>query len=442
MSAPSRFVALVTLVLSATPALGNELVRMHERYLPGYQYHVSTRVQQFSAALSVPTEKDKQSGRSLSMTGESRLEYDERILDAVGADVRKTLRIYRVTELKRRVGPQEQENSIRQSVRRLVVMRHGTSEVPFSPDGPLMWGEIDIVRTDVFTPALAGLLPDYSIRPGDRWKAGVAAVQELTDFEKIDDGMIECRFEQLTTLAGRRAARITLAGTVRGVNEDGPGRMRFDGSFYFDLESNHLCYLTFEGTHELLDSKGNVSGTNRGRFTMTRQAHVRPADLSDDLVRRITTEPTNDNTLLLFDNPEIGVRFLYPRRWRLGTIEGRRLILDESNGSGLVLTLDPVKAIPATATLQTEAQSVIRQQQGRVLGSSRPTTLQVGERGLEQFALEAELSGRRVLLDYYVMRQRDGGGTIHAHLRPDDQSALRADVERIARSVVITKAIR
>jgi hypothetical protein len=40
------------------------------------------------------------------------------------------------------------------------------------------------------------------------------------------------------------------------------------------------------------------------------------------------------------------------------------------------------------------------------------------------------------------MRQRDGGGTIHAHLRPDDQSALRADVERIARSVVITKAIR
>src|SRR5260370_935257 len=61
------------------------------------------------------------------------------------------------------------EGSLRPAGRRLVVMRQSGTKAPFSPDGPLTWGEIDLVRTDVFTPALAGLLPDPEVRGGDRW---------------------------------------------------------------------------------------------------------------------------------------------------------------------------------------------------------------------------------------------------------------------------------
>ena len=42
----------------------------------------------------------------------------------------------------------------------MVVIKAGERKAPFSPDGPLTWGEIDVVRTDVFNPALVpGLLP-------------------------------------------------------------------------------------------------------------------------------------------------------------------------------------------------------------------------------------------------------------------------------------------
>src|SRR5207302_5852533 len=120
-------------------------------------------------------------------TGKSAIEYDERVLTAdTDGQVQKTFRIYRRIDFQRKVGDRPQESTIRPSVRRLVVLRHENAEVPFSPDGPLTWGEIDLVRTDVFTPALLGLLSEKAVNLGDRWKASKAAIQELTDMERIE----------------------------------------------------------------------------------------------------------------------------------------------------------------------------------------------------------------------------------------------------------------
>ena len=62
---------------------------------------------------------------------------------------------------------------------------------------------------------------------------------------------------------------MALSGTVRGINEDGPNRQQLDGYFFFDLESNHISYLTFKGVHVLLDRDGKESGRVEGRFVLT-----------------------------------------------------------------------------------------------------------------------------------------------------------------------------
>src|SRR5262249_40103566 len=162
--------------------------------------------------------------------GTSALEYDERVLSLEkDGRVAKTVRYYRQVAFQRKVGPQEQQNTLRPPVRRLVVLRHNQVEVPFSPDGPLTWGEMDLIRPDVFTAALTGLLPAAAVKPGDQWQAAAVAVQELTDLEKIDEGGLSCKLEQLTTVAQRRHARVSFTGAVRGLGEDGPNRQRLDG---------------------------------------------------------------------------------------------------------------------------------------------------------------------------------------------------------------------
>lgn len=434
------FLGVVVLLGVATAARCQDALTLREAFPVGYQYHVSTRVD-LTGSLALPPDKGQTTPRTLPITGESAIEYDERIL-TLGTDrqVSKTARIYRQIDFNRKVGDLPQQSTIRPAVRRLVVLRHKQSEVPFSPDGPLTWGEIDLVRTDVFTPALVGLLPDKPVRPGDHWTAAVAAIEELTDLERIE-GKLDCRMDQVTLFSNRRHARVSLSGSVRGLNEDGPSRQEMEGYFFFDLESNHLSYLYLKGVHYLLDKDGKEKGRIEGRFVLTRQAHQRSADLSEEAWRNVPQEPNAENTQLLYDNPDLGVRLLYPRRWRVAGVRGRQLAIDEVNGSGLLLTLEPPARVPLAAQFLAESRNYLQQQKAKVLRVDAPRRLQGTPREMDYFAIDIEAMNQRATMDYYIVRQGEGGVVLAARLLPNDLANLRKEVEAMARSVTITRPI-
>jgi len=438
---PIVYLSLAFLVgglLSTWPATAaaEESLLLREAFPAGYVYHVSTRVE-LAGSLSMPPEKNQ------TVTGTSAIDYDERVLDAgTGAQVPKTLRIYRRIDFQRTMGDRQQESTIRPQVRRLVVLRHKNAEVPFSPDGPLTLREIDLVRIDVFTPALAGLLPDKSVTPGDRWTAGVPAVQELTDMERVDKGQVDCRLEQVTLLGKRRHARVAFSGTVRGTNEDGPNEQQLDGYFFFDLESNHLSYLSLHGVSSLLDKEGKVLGSVEGRFVLSRQAHAQVPDLTEEALKGVALEPNADNTLLLYDNAELGIRFLYPRRWHVASAQANQVALDEPKGSGVLLTVEPAERVPAGAQFLLESRDFFVKQKAKVLRVDEPRRVQASPRELDHFALDVEVAGERALMDYYVIRQAAGGATLAGRLQPTDLPALQKDVESIARSVVVERPAR
>ena len=221
------------ILLSAGPSAAQEAVVLSETFKPGHAYHVDVQVK-MSGKLALPTAKGKPP-QIVPVEGVSRLTYDERILDSDDAMTQKAVRSYREVEFKRVVGTNSQDAGIRPSVRRMVVIRTGERRAPFSPDGPLTWGEIDVVRTDVFNPAaIPGLLPTGPVKPGQSWKATAAAVIELTDMEKVEEGGLTVEFLGMTTLLGKPAAKLRISGTVRGVNEDGPNRQKLEGTAYFN----------------------------------------------------------------------------------------------------------------------------------------------------------------------------------------------------------------
>ena len=405
---------------------------MLETFAPGYQYHVSCRVN-ITGNLKGPDVKDKQ----LTLTGSSAIEFDERVLVEKENRVDKTVRVYQKMDFERTVGEQHQQSSLRPSVRRMVVLRHNQFEVPFSPEGPLTWGEIDLVRTDVFTPALAGLLPSQAVKIGDQWQADMVALKELTDLEQISDGGLTCTFDSLTTLVGRQQARISFHGSLRGIGEDGTARHQLEGQLYFDRVSNHLSYLHVKGTHYLVDKNGQEQGSVQGTFVLTREPVSRAPGLSDADLRGVTMDPTDDNTLLLFERSDLGVRLLYPRRRRVAGVSGRQIALDEKNGNGLLLTLEPATKLPTAAQFHQEARTWLNQQKANVFRMDSPKSL---SSGVDNFAVDAEINKQRLVLDYYVLRQPGGGATIVARLAPGDLVGIRKDVDRIIKSMQLNAA--
>jgi hypothetical protein len=436
--------ALVTLVIvlvAAGPGRAQAPVQLSESFTPGYEYHVSTRVD-LSGSLTLPPEKAGASAKTLAVTGKSAIEYDERVLaQEKDGRVGKTVRLYRRIDFQRNVGDQAQESTIRPEVRRLVLLRLAQAEVPFSPDGPLTWGEIDLVRTDVFTPALTGLLPAGAVKAGDGWPAAREAVQELTDLERIEEGGLGCKYVGVTMVGNRRHARVEFTGGVRGLGEDGPSRHTLEGYLFFDLESRHISYVSLSGVQQLLDKDGKVVGKVEGSFVLTRQPHTRARELSDEGLRGKALEPNDDNTQLYYDNPDLGVRLLHPRRWHIAGVRGRQIGLDEKKGSGLLLTVEPLKQVPAAAAFLQEARTYLQGQKATVVRQEGPVTVQGAPQTVERFSLETAMGTERVTLVYFVIRQPLGGATLVARLLPADLLALQREVERVARSVVITKPL-
>jgi hypothetical protein len=406
-------------------------VRMVEAFAPGYQYHVSCRVS-IAGTLHMTEGKAKQ----LALVGSSAIEFDERVLLEKDKKVDRTIRVYRKMDFDRKVGDQQQQSSLRPAVRRMVILRHNQFEVPFSPDGPLTWGGIDLVRTDVFTPALAGLLPGQAVKPGDRWQADVIALKELTDLESIDEGGLTCTLDSFTTLVGRQQARVSFQGSVRGVGEDGSARHQLEGQLYFDLVSNHLSYVHVKGTHYLLDKSGQPQGQVEGTFVLTREPLNQARGLTDADLHGLTLEPNDENTLLLFEQSDLGVRFLYPRRWRVAGVSGRQIALDENHGNGLLLTVESGAKVPTAAQFHQEARTWLTQQKANVFRIDQPKAL---ASGLDNFAVDTEINKQRVVLDYYVLRRNQNGATAVARLAPNDLVSLRKDVDRIVKSVQFAK---
>jgi hypothetical protein len=165
-----------------------------------------------------------------------------------------------------------------------------------------------------------------------------------------------------------------------------------------------------------------------------------PADLSDASLRDLDLKPGAENTLLLYDNPDLGVRFLHPRGWRVGAVQGKQVTLDHSRGAGILFTVEPAAKVPTADDYLKETLGVLEKQKATVTGTEKPTRLRADPVTLDRFALDATIGANKLRLEYVILKQSDGGATVAATL-PADDADLRPEVARIVRSLSVTKKI-
>src|SRR5260370_15169608 len=188
----------------------------------------------------------------------------------------------------------------------------------------------------------------------------------------------------------------------------------------------------------LLDKDGKEVGRVEGQFALTRQFDHRIGDLSDEAMRGLKIEPTDENTRLLYDNPDLGVRFLHPRRWKVMGVRGRQIAVDDTNGNGMLMTLEPISQAPTGAQYLRESKEWLEKQKAKI-ATIDPVRRIGSDRGeLEHFTLDVELPTEKVVMDYFVIRQALGGVTIAARLLPAHLLESKKDVENMARSIVVT----
>jgi hypothetical protein len=394
-----------------------------------------------SGKISVPVGEGKPA-KIVDLSGSHHFQYDERPLPSEDPAGKKLVRGYRVFEFTRTISGLEQKAAIRPEVRRMVVLRSDKGKkAPFSPDGPLTFDEIDVVKNDLFCPTLvAGLLPTKAVETGAKWAASEAAVIDLTDLDKVEGGGLEVEFVGVIESNKKKYGKLTLSGSVKGMNEDGPSRQQLDGTIYFDLAANRLSYMKVNGVQELLGPNDQPTGKIEGTFTLTREASPNGEEFSDEALNKVDLKPTDDNTQLLYDNPDLGVKFLHPRRWRVGVVQGRQFTLDEPQGGGILFTVTPPGKTPTAAAFQSEVKEFLAKQKAKLAPIPEPKRWQA-KPAIDRFDIDAELGNGRVRMGYAVLTTADGGVTVAARLPEKLVAELSPDLDRVLKTFSVTKKV-
>jgi hypothetical protein len=375
----------------------------------------------------------------LPVEGSSQVEYHERILTVAGSgSVQKVLRCYSRLEYRRKIGDQPQTSSLRPAARRRVLWRTPAGQIDcFCPDGPLLWSELDQVKWELFTPLLAGLLPDRQVAPGDKWQAHHSLTLGLTDLETLETGGLVCAFRGVQAIAGGVVAVIDLSGNVTGINADGPNRQRLEGVAYFDLEQELVSFMSLSAASWMLDAQRREVGKIEGQFQLTRRRALVP-ELSDIQIRSLDSEPKLENTWILHQNSDAGLEMQYPRHWHLRKADHRQLILETADGAGLLVTIEPLAQLPSAAQFQQEAINALTRQSFRILRQHAVRRISPPPKAIDHFFFETSATDRsHWVFDYYVNRQAAGGATFAARYPAASAVNHQRLLEQVVRSFVL-----
>lgn len=411
-------------------------VRLQEKYRVGDEYGVET-TSELTGILQSPDPSGKAGeSKPARKTGTAKSSYQERVVRINQEDLAsKTVRRYKELAAQQTVGDQTQSAQLRTVIKKIILVRDTPQDVTFSPDGPMTLVELEQVRTDVFLPRLAGLFPAQPVGVNESWAAGAQAVQELTDLQQIQSGQLQCTLNKIEKSAGRTLAIVNLSGKVSGTSQQGPNQQTLQGKYHFDLDTQRLTFLQFEVTSVILDKNQKKIGDITARYRLVRE--LKPTSTIE--VDSLDVEPTEENTLLLAQEPKLGAELTHSRRWASRPPGEKQWIIDGPSGSGLTIQFEPASNIPSAEAVRKEIEATLGKAAQGLKAEADPNGWIDGSRRVQRLSWRGAQNGKDYVFDYFLWKQGDQGAIIAARYFAPEAREAQSDAERIVRSMRVNK---
>lgn len=424
---------LFVIVLTSTAQLAQQQdVVIQESISAGASLEIQSSVN--LKGKMVEYKPDSKEGKPTAIWASGGSRYRERILDVTpNREVTGTARRYLSATLDKQKADHKERVVLRPAAERVVFRRASDQSMIFSPDGPLMAAELDLLQADAFTAAFAGLLPQKPVKIGDQWSAKPAAASELTGVEPIQSGSLNCVLREVKSTDDGTVARVNLSGTLSGPTDQGPTQMLIEGHLLFDLDTQLITYLLMNGRSEIKDSVGRIVGQLDGRYELTRRPAIDDPRLSDAALNGLVLKPTPETTSLMFESSNLAIRFVYPRNWELTSVNKNIIQLDEPTGGSLRLTID-ASPVAGTEKLRGELLNWLKGQKAAVGESGAIESVQISEtRKADRFTVRAALNKSDREWTYLLFRHNDRTATLAANFVAERAETLRNDLVAVAR---------
>ena len=416
---------LYCFVTADNSAFGQQKITLREKYQEGELYLVEASTEQSGVMDTVPDARQPNLPKRLSKTGKAKSQYLEKVLTVdVDQLANKTIRKYLVLEAEQKIDNVSTQAKLRPQLQHVVLDRQGSQAVTFSPDGPLLLGELEQARTDIFLPRLAGLLPKQDVVQGNSWKATNEAVQELTDLQKVDSGSLNCVFSQMET---GDIALIKFDGQVTGATPMGSNQQTIQGSYRFDLKAQRVISLKFEVTSILMDRDRKRVGDISAIYQMTRK----PAPTQTLATTGMTLEASEENTLLLVQEPRVGLEMVHSRRWVPRPVNDKSWIIDGPSGSGLTIQFEAASIIPQAEAVRKQIEATL----GKTAQNLKPLPDPTGWTDVQRLSWTGSQNSKEYVFEYFLWKQGSKGAIIAGRYFAPEAALAQKDVERMIKGL-------
>ena len=416
---------LCSFVIPKLTAFGQQKVTLREKYQEGELYVVEANTAQSGVLDTVPDARQPNLPKRLSRTGKAKSQYLEKVLSVdVDQLANKTIRKYLILEAEQKIDNVSTQAKLRPQLQFVVLDRKGSQAVTFSPDGPMLLGELEQVRTDVFLPRLTGLLPKENVVPGTSWKATNEAVQELTDLQKIDSGSLNSVFSQMEA---PDIALVKFNGQVTGATPTGSNQQTIQGSYRFDLKAQRMVALKFEVTSILMDRDRKRVGDISAIYQMTRK----PAPGQILATTGMVLEVNEENTLLLVQEPRLGLEMVHSRRWVPRPVNDKSWIIDGPSGSGLTIQFESANAIPQAEAVRKPIEATL----GKTAQNLKPLPDPAGWTDVPRLSWTGAQNGKEYVFEYFLWKQGSKGAIIAGRYFAPEANLAQKDVERMIKGL-------
>jgi hypothetical protein len=310
------------------------------------------------------------------------LQYVERLLSATNPGGPCTVvRHYQQAEAKIRLRETDLTNSLRDE-RRLIAreVRDG-QPVHYSPLGPLMRDELELIEAPASGISLSTLLPGHEVKVGGEWKLDDKVAGPLFNLEAVNQQDITCKLESVKDDVAVASLEGTVAGAMGGVSSD----LELKGKLNFDLKKRAVTWLTLA-----INEKRAIGHAQPGFEVTTRLRMIAaPCDaapeLNDEALATLKTAADGGQTLIEFTAAKPGFQLIHDRRWLVMVDRHDATILRLVDRGDLVAqcNISPLPALPEGQALDLAGfQNDVKQALGKNFGEVVEAAQEAGDDGI------------------------------------------------------------
>ncbi len=266
-----------------------------------------TAVLEARGELLLRGEKKKVERIAMEVKGE--LEYSEKL---ISDDGQHAIRYYNKAEAQIRIGKGGVKPRLRDE-RRLIVAKNSDRLRYRAPQGPIRRTELDLLRAQGDSLALAELLPTEAVAIGDTWTPTAGSWAKVMALDSVTQTDVEF------TLSERESALavIEFSGVLDGAVGGVATEIRLRGKMNVDSELNEITWFAISTKEKRAISAAEPGVEATGRLRVAIRPRAKNAKLADSAIAGLPTDVGPATRILELESEKIGFTLVHDPRWRL-----------------------------------------------------------------------------------------------------------------------------